>query len=109
MKTAHEPDLEVINAVARSMFKELLGRDVPTDEITVVVREALYGDRDLWRAASAGLITRREMAGALLAHVHSSLVSKLGLSWDTEGERAWEDRISEMENALSRDPTTPSE
>jgi hypothetical protein len=101
MKAAHQPDLEVMSTVASRMFKELLGREVPKDDITVVLREALYGDRDLWRAVSAGLITRREMAGALLAHVHSSLVSELGLSWDTEGERAWEDRISEMENALS--------
>ncbi len=95
-----EVDLEVVGAVAREIFAKLSHRDVPGDEIAAAIHDVLFGERELWRAARAGLVTRREAASALLAHLHTRSMERLGLSSDTNDARAWDDDILVLETAL---------
>jgi hypothetical protein len=60
----------------------------------------LHGEKDLWEAYQDDLVTSREAAEAIVAHVHSWLVEQTGTSWL---DAAWDDAskvIDEIERML---------
>jgi len=84
------------------LFADEFGTHVNVDEIEQVVSSALYGERDLAAALRLGLVTQREVASAIAAYVHTSLINKSGRAYP-EGAHDWEPMIDAVERSLLGD------
>jgi hypothetical protein len=94
------PDLNRAVSVSQQMAMDVFGLTVPARDLENVLRDVLYGGKDLLSAYQQQLVTREEFAMALAAHVHSYLVDLSGIPWSDQIDRDWSPFEKAMEQAL---------
>ncbi len=70
---ARTPDIEQLVAAALDVALAMHGERPPDDELETLLRDLLFGERDLWKAVREGLITELELRDALLARTASRI------------------------------------
>lgn len=73
-----------------------LGIVTSTERIETVVRDVLFTSRQLWDCLNIGLVTAREVAEGLAAHLHTSLGE------ENSNEKPWIQFIDEAEQIILR-------
>lgn len=98
--TPAAPDMVALVGCARRMAEQAGGDDVSDDELYQVIDRVLFGEKDGWACALAGLLTRTETANLVLAHLESWLMDRTGRSWDAPMPWGADSLVPEVERAL---------
>lgn len=77
-----------------------LGINTSADRIETIVRDVLFTSRHLWESLNMGLVTNREVAQALAAHLHSSSCEGIINTSGDANERKWTQLIDEFEQII---------
>lgn len=78
------PDTERVLACARALIAQIRDHGISDDTVMATIDKILFGKKDAWECARAGLLTEDETANLLLAHLDTMVEQACGRGFHRE-------------------------